>query len=207
MSACVVLATVGTPSAQAKSCGTIKSAKLKVYLTKHQRGSAFTYRYSNCQNARSVLKGYLRRVPTLSKCQQGGCRRTVGKWKCRTPFEHGTLASCVKRKDSWSGTSRPLIGLSSYWGSSQARAARWRSCGSMAFEPRTEFGAWQIRAKGTGCSTARSVAHKAKFSKNRRAGHYRRHGFRCQAYPDTTSTLPVNKWKCKKGSKRVTFTS
>lgn len=87
-----------------------------------------------------------------------------------------------------------------------AFAAKYRHCGSVGFAANSDAGAFDIRARNTRCSTARSVARSSE-QKDVGGGDYRytARGFACRGkYSD--ATLPVVKWTCVAPGKRVIFT-
>lgn len=91
-------------------------------------------------------------------------------------------------------------------GSGCADGGAWRHCGSVTFEPNTEFGASNIRARGTRCRKARRVAQ-ASREMNVVDGpfHYEARGFRCTGVP-IDQALPAVRWTCRRGAARVKFT-
>jgi lysophospholipase L1-like esterase len=98
-------------------------------------------------------------------------------------------------------------GLNRLYGeNAAAAAARWRRCGDVAFEPRTEYGAFDIRALGTRCRTARRVAA-ASREKSVIDGPfaYQIGGFMCGGRPLDTP-LPEARWTCHRRAARVKFT-
>jgi len=103
-----------TTAAQAASCGSLRHAAIGTFGTSPNTASVFTYRYGACRRARATVRAYLDRVPSLASCgrTQASCARTIGRWKCRMAYEHGTLARCVPVGAPWSAVNRPLVGLS-----------------------------------------------------------------------------------------------
>jgi hypothetical protein len=87
-----------------------------------------------------------------------------------------------------------------------AETARWRSCGDVAFEPNSDYGASNIGAKRVRCRKARRVA-RASREMNVVSGpfEYRVGGFRCVGTP-VDEGLPTVKWRCKRNRARVRFT-
>lgn len=83
-----------------------------------------------------------------------------------------------------------------------AEAATWRSCGSVVFEPQTEWMASSIRAYRTSCSTARAIARRTKW---RFSGSFHAKGFRCRGAQVKPTGLPYARWNCTRGGKRVRF--
>lgn len=97
-------------SASAASCGPISSPKLAGISST----SVFTYKYSRCTRARTIIRAYLRRIGRVRSCGQDGCVKNVRGWKCHTPQYHGTFVGCVPKGSPWSGAGRPFIGVSGY---------------------------------------------------------------------------------------------
>lgn len=90
-----------------------------------------------------------------------------------------------------------------------AAPAATRSCGTIAFTPRTEDGVGPIRARGVGCKTARRVAAGARgrgpSGVPGRRFRYRRDGFTCNGLERGTALPSVN-YRCRRGRALVTFT-
>lgn len=85
-----------------------------------------------------------------------------------------------------------------------ASAAEWHKCGSVAFEPNTDWGASNIRALRTTCRTARSVARGTKDLGG--GGRYRINGFWCRGVASEPEYgLPFTSWSCHSGKKLVRF--
>ncbi len=79
-----------------------------------------------------------------------------------------------------------------------------RRCGDVGFEPNTDSGAFDIRATGVSCATARGVAADAE---NRAPGRYTSQGLTCRSEP-TGGELPATRYTCTRprDEARVTFT-
>jgi hypothetical protein len=87
-----------------------------------------------------------------------------------------------------------------------AERAPWRDCGDIAFEPNSDYGAYDVRAKQVRCRTARRVAAGSKeTSVVDGPFRYRVRGFRCKGAA-TDDPLPSVDWVCKRKQARVRFT-
>jgi lysophospholipase L1-like esterase len=86
-----------------------------------------------------------------------------------------------------------------------AGSAPWRDCGEIAFEENTDWGAFDIKAKGVRCRKAWRVAAKSKDT-NIVDGpfRYRIGGFRCKGTP-TDELMPGVRWVCRRKQARITF--
>ena len=84
------------------------------------------------------------------------------------------------------------------WPATPAGAAT--DCGFVAFIPNSDSGAFNIRATGVTCRTARSVARASKGSPKR----YRHRHFRCRGR-DINTSLPSTRFRCTRGDALVTF--
>lgn len=77
-----------------------------------------------------------------------------------------------------------------------------RDCGQVAFEPNTDDGAFDIRARGVDCPLAREVARAAE---GRGGDRYRGpEGFDCRP-AGTVGELPSVVYECRAGGSLVTF--
>jgi hypothetical protein len=95
-----------------------------------------------------------------------------------------------------------LLAGSSFVSPAQAAA---RSCGTVAFAPNSEDGAFDIRATGVGCATARRVARAARNTDVAPGTQrYRRAGFVCTGRYDG-SGLPSVRFRCTRGVAVVRF--
>lgn len=80
------------------------------------------------------------------------------------------------------------------------------ACGDVAFTPQTDDGAFGIRASGTDCATARTVA---RATRDRDPGDplaFTVAGFRCAGTRTPDAVLPGVDWRCRSGERVVTFT-
>ena len=94
----------------------------------------------------------------------------------------------------------PLVILAAAFALPAAPAGAATDCGFVAYIPNTDSGAFDIRAKGVSCATARSVARAAK-----RAGRrYEHRHFRCRGRAVDTA-LPSTRFRCTRGDAVVTF--
>ena len=91
------------------------------------------------------------------------------------------------------------------FGASSVVAAKSKSCGQVGFTSGSEDGAFSIRAKGTGCATAKKVARASEpHGISDGAYKYKASGFSCRGkYVD--DPIPTVLYRCKRGSKLVTF--
>lgn len=90
-------------------------------------------------------------------------------------------------------------------GPATAGASRVHNCGGIAFERNSEFGAYNIRSRGVGCKTARSIAKASRdLSVTRGPYTYGHRGFRCRGRAHN-QTLPSVDWRCTRGRKIVRF--
>ncbi|MDQ3741064.1 MAG: hypothetical protein M3389_08995 [Actinomycetota bacterium] len=84
-----------------------------------------------------------------------------------------------------------------------------RSCGSIGFQPNTDFGAFGIRARDVGCRTARRVARASRehgpTGEPGTVRRYRARRFRCVGRERATN-LPSIRFRCTRGEALVTFT-
>lgn len=78
-----------------------------------------------------------------------------------------------------------------------------RRCGDVAFQPNSDSGAFDIRARGTDCQAARAVARAAE---GERGGDYSASGFNCRGRAGG-GELPSTDYTCTEGSARVTFSA
>jgi lysophospholipase L1-like esterase len=87
-----------------------------------------------------------------------------------------------------------------------ASAARVRKCGDVGFEDHSDFGAFDVAARGTNCRKARRLA-RASRDMNVVDGpfHYRFGGFRCRGVAHDVG-LPSVDWRCRRRGATVTFT-
>jgi hypothetical protein len=85
-----------------------------------------------------------------------------------------------------------------------------RNCGSVAFASASDNGAFQIRATGVSCRTARAVARASRPAalgpaEGRTSATYRIRRFRCRGVADTASELPALRYTCRRAAARVRF--
>ena len=80
-----------------------------------------------------------------------------------------------------------------------------RKCGKVSFEANSDNGAFDIRAQGTTCTTAKRVA---RASKRHGVGHtpyrFTTRGYSCRGI-DAADVLPSVNWSCVKGQAIVLF--
>ena len=74
------------------------------------------------------------------------------------------------------------------------------SCGDVAYQPNTDADAFQIRAGGVSCATARRLARDAEG----RPLPFRLRGFRCRGR-HVDGALPYGRVICTRGGAAVTF--
>ncbi|HEV2058787.1 MAG TPA: hypothetical protein VGR11_05480 [Solirubrobacteraceae bacterium] len=75
-----------------------------------------------------------------------------------------------------------------------------QSCGDVGYEPNTDAGAFQIRAGGVSCATARQLARDAEG----RGLPFSQNGFRCSG-ERVDAALPYTRVTCTRGDDEVTF--
>jgi hypothetical protein len=85
-----------------------------------------------------------------------------------------------------------------------------RNCGSVAFATASDNGAFQIRATGVSCRTARAIARASRPAafgpaEGRTSATYRIRRFRCRGVADTASELPALRYTCRRAAARVRF--
>ncbi|MCD6726000.1 MAG: hypothetical protein LT070_02050 [Solirubrobacteraceae bacterium] len=87
-----------------------------------------------------------------------------------------------------------------------AAPAATRSCGIVAFTAQSDDGAFDIKARGADCPTARTVA---RASRMRRLGEepyrFTAAGFTCVGTPHTAGELAGVRYRCTSGDAVVTF--
>jgi hypothetical protein len=74
-----------------------------------------------------------------------------------------------------------------------------RACGTLAFTPRTEDGAFELTARGVSCEIAREVALAID------AGETRPLSFRCRGRWESGPGLPHSHWFCVRGGQEVSW--
>jgi len=74
-----------------------------------------------------------------------------------------------------------------------------QDCGSVAFAPRTDDGAFELRARNVSCKVARAVARAIDADKTRPLS------FRCRGRTETGPGLPHSHWLCIRGSQEVSW--
>ena len=81
------------------------------------------------------------------------------------------------------------------------------NCGLVAFTPNSDDGAFEIRARGVGCATARKVARASRdvAIRSRPLPRFAAEGFECAGTP-TDDALPGTAYRCTRGDAVVTFT-
>jgi hypothetical protein len=98
-----------------------------------------------------------------------------------------------------------LAALAAMGAAAPAAQSAARDCGSLSFTPASEDGAFDIRARGTSCRTARRVARAAEpTSVTDGPFRFRARGFSCRGTVRDTA-LPQVRWRCMRGAAVVTF--
>lgn len=72
-------------------------------------------------------------------------------------------------------------------------AAEVLDCGLVAYAPQSDYGAFEIEARGTTCETAKAVATAAKDQSE----PFDAEGFSCEGEPDDSGPLPSTEWTCR----------
>lgn len=88
----------------------------------------------------------------------------------------------------------------------EERPAPGTACGDVAFAPRTDDGAFSVRAYGTDCATALAIARATRDRRVTDPLAFVAAGFRCTGTRTPTDALPGVEWRCERGDRLVTFT-
>ena len=154
---------------------------------------AFRYRLSNGEYA---LAGHTRELTGFSYVDDARVYEVRGDAACGTRFGDrptDTFGDCkVVYTDPLNFVPRSV----------GKAASDERPCGDVAYEPNSDAGAFDIRARATTCSTARAIARDAEG----KPLSFTTRGFSCTGQRSSDpQALPRTQFVCRSGERRVTF--